>query len=323
MKKGAELIRATLPFAKDDARLSWWYIGSTGFIMGAAYAGALWASPWWARIACSGMAGLVTVRFFVIYHDQQHHAILPKSRLAEALMRVFGLFALSPSSIWRSSHNHHHKHNSKLRSAHVGSFPVMTKVQFAASCRGTRLGYLLSRHPATIFLGYFTVFIAGMCIRPFLTHPRRHLDCLAALLLHAAFAVFLVVHFGWAAWLLVQTIPFLITFGIGSYLFYAQHNFPEVVFTASDGWAYEKAALESSSYLRSGPIVAWFTGNIGYHHIHHLNHKIPFYRLPEAFGAIPELQTPKLTSLAPTEVLRCLRLKLWDAEAGRMVALES
>ena len=75
------------------------------------------------------LAGLLVLRLFVIYHDQQHHAILPRSRLAEVLMRVFGIFVLSPSSIWRSSHNYHHNHNSKLRGSHIGSFPIMTKAQ--------------------------------------------------------------------------------------------------------------------------------------------------------------------------------------------------
>ncbi len=110
---------------------------------------------------------------------------------------------------------------------------------------------------------------------------------------------------------------------IGSYLFYAQHNFPDVAFNDNAGWTYEKAALESSSYLRTGPIMGWFTGNIGYHHIHHLNHKIPFYRLPEVLRAMPELRSPKTTSLHPAEILRCLRLKVWDVEAQRMVGVRN
>jgi omega-6 fatty acid desaturase (delta-12 desaturase) len=108
---------------------------------------------------------------------------------------------------------------------------------------------------------------------------------------------------------------------IGSYLFYAQHNFPTVTFEDREGWTYEKAALESSSYMKTSRIMAWFTGNIGYHHIHHLNARIPFYRLPEVLRAMPELQRPKTTSLSPAEMFRCLRLKVWDVEAQRMVGL--
>src|SRR6185503_5861708 len=113
-------------------------------------AGTLWNFHLAGRVFCSVFAGLLFLRLFVIYHDQQHHAILPHSRLAEYFMRIFGILALSPSSIWRSSHNYHHKHNSKLRSAHIGSFPIMTKTEFLKSTKGRRWKYLFVRHPLTI-----------------------------------------------------------------------------------------------------------------------------------------------------------------------------
>ena len=92
-------------------------------------------------------------------------------------------------------------------------------------------------------------------------------------------------------------------------------------FAERAGWTYNTAALESSSYMETGSIMGWFTANIGYHHIHHLNARIPFYRLPEVLGKIPELQSPKKTSLHPLEILRCLRLKVWDVDAQRMVGV--
>ena len=99
---------------------------------------------------------------------------------------------------------------------------------------------------------------------------------------------------------------------MGAYLFYAQHNFPTATFAEKEGWSYVNAALGSSSYMRMNQVMHWFTGNIGYHHIHHLNARIPFYRLPEVYKAIPELQMAKTTSLMPGEMIRCLRLKVWD-----------
>ncbi|MEO6183867.1 MAG: fatty acid desaturase, partial [Verrucomicrobiota bacterium] len=112
---GPELISATKRFAQDDSLRSWWYILSTGFLLLASLAVTFWDVHLAARAICSVLAGFLILRLFVIYHDQQHHAILPKSRLAEGLMRIFGILTLSASSIWRSSHNHHHNHNSKLR----------------------------------------------------------------------------------------------------------------------------------------------------------------------------------------------------------------
>lgn len=319
IRAGPELILATKPFAKDSTARSWWHILSTGFLLLAALTGAIVNFHPAAQIACSILTGLLILRFFVIYHDQQHHAILPKSRAAELIMRLFGIYSLSASSIWRSSHNHHHNHNSKLKGSHIGSFPIMTRAQFERSPRARRFGYLFVRHPATILFGYIFMFIYGMCLNPFLNDRKRHWDCLLALLLHLAIGAALFWWGGWAALLLGQTVPHLIAHAIGTYLFYAQHNFPGVSFADKAGWTYEKAALESSSYMKTGPIMAWFSANIGFHHIHHLNARIPFYRLPEAQAAIPELQNPRVTSLNPIDIFRCLRLKVWDVEAQKMI----
>ena len=286
-------------------------------------AGTYWNFHLAGKIACSILAGLLCLRLFVIYHDQQHHAILPDSRLAEGLMRIFGILILSPSSVWRSSHNHHHNHNSKLRGSHIGSFPIMTKAQYLNSSKGARFRYLFMRHPLTILFGYIFIFLHGMCLYPSLTKLRLHADCLVAFVLHITLAVSITVFLGWPALFLTLIIPHFIGSAIGSYLFYAQHNFPGVSFSDSGGWTYEKAALESSSFLKTGPLMAWFTGNIGYHHIHHLNSRIPFYRLPEVSAKISELQSPKTTSFHPVQIFRCLRLKVWDVEAQRMVGLRN
>ena len=321
MLTGQELILATKRFAKDDPRRSWWCILSTSSLLLAALAGTLWNFHPAAQVACSLFAGLLILRLFVIYHDQQHHAILPRSRLAEGFMRLVGILALSPSSVWRSSHNYHHNHNSKLRGSHIGSFPIMTKENFLKTSPDQRRLYLFIRHPLTILFGYVFMFLYAMCLNPFRNHPRKHFDCFVAFAVHFVISAGLLYFGGWPTWLLTQVIPHFIACAIGTYLFYAQHNFPGVSFTDNDGWTYEKAAMESSSFMRTGRIMGWFTANIGYHHIHHLNSHIPFYRLPEVIREIPELQSPKTTSLHPAEILRCLRLKVWDVAAQRMVGV--
>jgi len=319
MRTGKEIILATKAYATDSSPRSWAYVMSTAALLACAIAGTLWNFHLAAKLVCSLLAGLLYLRFFVIYHDQQHEAILPHSRLAEGLMRIFGIVILSPSSVWRSSHNHHHNHNSKLRGSHIGSYPILTKEQYLKASRGTRFKYLFMRHPLTILFGYVFVFQYGMCLYPCITKPGEHYDGLVAFLLHILLAVVITWLFGWAALFLALIIPHFIASAIGSYLFYAQHNFPSVSFNDNVRWTYDKAALESSSFLLTGPIMSWFTANIGYHHVHHLNSRIPFYRLPEAVAGIAELQTPKTTSLHPMEILRCLRLKVWDPESERMV----
>ncbi len=187
----------TKAYAQDHPWRSWWCILSTTFFLLAALAGTFPFLPLPLRILSSGLTGLLMVRLFVIYHDQQHRAILPKSRLAEVFMRLYGIWALTPSSIWRSSHDHHHAHNSKLRGSHIGSFPIMTKEQFRNSSAGDRFTYLFMRHPLIILFGYVFIFLFGMVINPFVTSPRKHYDCLLAFLLHLVLAAGLMYFFGW------------------------------------------------------------------------------------------------------------------------------
>jgi omega-6 fatty acid desaturase (delta-12 desaturase) len=318
-KTGSALVLATRRFAKDDTGRSWRIVLSLSLMLLAALAGTVWNVNLPAKAACSVLSGFLLMRFFVIYHDQQHYAILSKSKLAEVLMTIFGILALTPSSVWRSSHNHHHKHNSKLRGSDIGSFPIMTKDQFLKSSKGKRFSYLFVRHPLTILFGYLFMFLFGMCLNPFIHHPRKHADCLLAILVHIGIGATLVVFGGVQALLLTLMIPFFITYAVATYFFYAQHNFPDVSFSDQGGWTYETAAMESSSFIRTGRIMAWFTANISYHHVHHLNARIPFYRLPEVAREIPELRNPKTTSLSPADIFRCLRLKVWDVEKQRMV----
>ncbi len=322
MRTGKTLILATKEFAKDDPAKSWWAIISTCILLALTAGGTLYNFHWLAQFACSILLGLLMVRLFVIYHDHQHNAILTKSKVAKVFMQIWGIIAITPTSIWTHSHNHHHNHNSKLRSAHIGSYPVMTKERYQRASKKERAQYLAMRHPLTIIFGYFTIFLVGMCIVPGLSDRKDHKDSLIALILHIVLYTVIISIFGPLTAVFAVFIPYFVACAMGSYLFYAQHNFPSVVFKENDGWTYEGAALESSSYCKMSPIMHYFTGNIGYHHIHHLNSKIPFYRLPEVYAKMPELQNAKTTTLNPIEVLRCLRLKIWDSDQQKLVPLK-
>lgn len=319
MLNGKELILATKPFAREVRSKSWRYMLSTLFILICSTGAALLIPSIPIRLVFSVFTGLLMVRMFVIYHDFLHHAILYKSRLANILMTLYGVYILAPVSIWKRSHDHHHNHNSKLFSASIGSYPIVTKEKFLSMTKSERRLYLATRHPLTILLGYFSMFIVGMCLRSFISSQRKHWDSMLALIVHIAVCV-LVVHFlGWQAWLFGIFIPFSVGCCIGAYLFYAQHNFPSVTFASNSTWKYERAALESSSFMRMSPFMNWMTGNIGYHHVHHLNSRIPFYRLKEAMDAIPELQNPRYTSLSSRCIIACFKLKVWDTENNEMI----
>ena len=321
VRTGRALILATRPFAVEVRWKSRWCALSTLALLILVTAGTFWNVHPAAKLLSSLCSGLVLVRMFVIYHDHQHHSILHKSMPAHLLFTLFGLFILAPSSIWKRSHDYHHNHNSKLFSASIGSYPIYTRQKFLQASKAERLSYLAVRHPLTIACAYVTMFMYGMCIQSFRSSPRRHYDSVIALVLHAALAGSVAVFLGWQTLLLSILLPFWIACAIGAYLFYAQHNFPGVTFKGNIEWSYEHAALDSSSYMVLPPFWGWVTANIGYHHIHHINSRIPFYRLPEAMAKIPELQQAKTTTLNPLDICRCLRLKLWDPDANRMIPL--
>lgn len=322
MTDGKQLILATKVFAREIRWKSWLYTLSTLFILIGLLTGVFIIEPVWLRIACSIGAGLVMVRMFVIYHDHQHHSILNRSVLADIIFKIFGVFMLAPTSIWKRSHDYHHNHNSKLFSASIGSYPIMTKKKFIQSSPTERRVYLAIRHPLTIFFGYISMFIFGMCIQSFASCPRRHWDSLLALIIHFGVSVFIFIYAGWLTWLLGYVVPFLVAFMLGAYLFYAQHNFPGVTFKEKEEWCYVDAAICSSSYMVMNPFWKWVTANIGYHHIHHINSRIPFYRLPEVMASIPELQTAKTTTLNPADIIACFRLKVWDPESNTMIGVK-
>jgi omega-6 fatty acid desaturase (delta-12 desaturase) len=317
MRTAKELLIASRPYATEFRWLSWWHLASTVSIYSGLIALACLELPWLARGSAGVLAGLVHVRLFVLYHDYQHKAILGGSPAAKAFMHCFGIFSLSPPSHWNDSHNHHHKNNARQFGYAIGSFDVMTKEDFANASLGTRCHYYVSRHPLTIALGYLTVFLYNMCLRPVMVNPRKHADAALALVLHLGLVAGLA-YYDPATLALAILLPFTIAMGAGAYLFYAQHNFPACKLRDQADWSYVHAALHSSSFIRMGRLMRWFTGNIGYHHVHHLNARIPFYRLPEAMAGIAELQSPGATSLELRDIWACLRLKLWDREQNRL-----
>jgi omega-6 fatty acid desaturase (delta-12 desaturase) len=323
MLSGKDLILATKPFAKEIRSKSWLFSLSTFFLLAFAETGTLLFHNIWIKAICSVGAGILIIRMFVIYHDHQHHTILYGSKFGNLIMTIFGIYMLAPTSIWKRSHDHHHKHNSKLFSASIGSYPIVTKNKFMQMSNGERRSYLASRHPLTILFGYFSMFVFGMCVNSFRSNPKKHFDSLLALIIHIAASVALFYFLGWQAWALTIFVPFSIACGLGAYLFYVQHNFPGVYFSANKEWKYENAAMQSSSYLRMSPFMNWVSANIGYHHIHHLNARIPFYRLPEAMAAIPALQNPRTTSFAIKDIVASLKLKVWDEDQQSMVSLKN
>lgn len=319
--EGKDLIIATKVFAKENRFVSYILSFSTLFLLIASFYYSIVLDVVAIKLFLGLLSALLMMRMFVIYHDFEHHAILHKSVPAKIVFTIYGIFMLAPASIWKRSHDYHHKHNSKIFTASIGSYPIMTKEQFLNASKSEQRAYLWSRHPLNMLLGYFTFFMYGMCIQSFKSNPAKHWDSVLALITHVVLNVLVIKYFGMLTWFCALFFPFFICLMIGAYLFYVQHNFPGVVFKDKMHWEYSEAALKSSSYLKMNRIMQWFSANIGFHHIHHLNSRIPFYRLPEAMKAIKELQNPIVTSFKLKDMMACLKLKIWDPEQNRMLSI--
>lgn len=310
---------ATRAFAHDSPARSWWVIVSTfAALLGVLAAAAL--SPWWpARLAAALLGALLLVRTFILYHDFMHGAILPGSRAARALFYVYAAVNLTPPRSWRDSHNFHHANVGRIPGSNVGSFPLMTVRMWQTASPLQRLGYRIVRHPATIASAYLTIFFFSVCTLPLLRRPGRYWDSGLSLMAHGSVIAALWTLGGFDVVFFGLLLPMSVAAAMGGYLFYAQHSFPGIQILPEENWSRDRAAVMSSSYLRLGRVFRWFTGNIGFHHVHHVNSLIPFYALPEAMAAVPELQHPTITSLWPRDIVACFRANVWDEANERMI----
>ena len=318
-RTGAELIRASSAF-EGESRFTTWRLLATTVAVQALLVWVIIALDWWpAKALAAIVMGLVQVRLFIFYHDALHGAIFRNSTIGHALMWVIGFYVVAVRSVWKETHDYHHQNNAKLVGSAVGSFPVLSVGMRERVTPAQLRAYRLARHPLTIFFGYITVFLIGMTIPPFRRDPRRHWAAPLAAVFHIAWFVGLGLTLGWLDSFFLVVVAGFVAMAAGAYLFYAQHNFPGMRLRGRRDWNHAFAALHSSSMFDMSRMMHWFTGNIGYHHVHHLNHRIPFYRLPEAMQAMPELHRPVRTSWRLRDIRACLSMYLWDPEQDRML----
>lgn len=323
MRSGKQLLLHSKQFSCENRWRSWFEVIITLVLTAIIFTATfLEITPLPAKILTSIICGLLYVRLFVIYHDYEHRAILQNSEIAHGIFIFLGIYLLAPENIWKRSHEHHHNNNSKLTLSGIGAYPLVSKKYFLNLKKKQQRLYLINRHPITVLMGYVTLFIYWLNLKSFIQSSKKHIDSLIALVLHLVTGIVIFYFFGATIFLLGWVFPFFLAFSMGAYLFYSQHNFPKAVFHEHHEWAYDRAALQSTSRMKMSPLMHWFTGNIGYHHVHHLNSRIPFYRLREAMESMPELDNVPTTSWNPIEIYRCLRLKFWDAELGKMITMK-
>ena len=258
------------------------------------------------------------VRVFVVFHDCAHGSLLPSRRANTVLGTALGLLVLSPFVRWRHDHAVHHATAGDLDRRGVGDIVTLTVEEYVARSWRGRLAYRLIRNPLLMFgLGPIIAMVIGPRIVARGARPRMRNSVLAT----DAAVVFLVSGFcwliGWPDFLLVWGPAAMLAGSVGIWLFYVQHQFEDTYWQRNDEWTYADAALRGSSYLRLPPVLQFFTGNIGLHHVHHLNARIPNYHLQRAHESSPLFAA--VPTLTLWDGLRAVRLKLWDDQAGRLV----
>ncbi len=269
-------------------------------------------------VALAILAAGFLVRVFVVFHDCAHGSLLPSKRGNIVLGTVLGLFVLSPFRRWRHDHAVHHATSGDLDRRGVGDIVTLTVAEYRARSRRGRIAYRLIRNPLVMFgLGPVFAMVVGPRIVARGARPRMRNSVLAtdaALAVLVGAACWLI---GWRDFLIVWTPAALVAGSAGIWLFYVQHQFEDAYWQSGAEWSYADAALRGSSYLKLPRVLQFFTGNIGLHHVHHLNARIPNYNLQRAhnasaiFAAVP--------TLSLWDGLRSVRLKLWDEQAGRLV----
>jgi acyl-lipid omega-6 desaturase (Delta-12 desaturase) len=258
------------------------------------------------------------VRTFVVFHDCAHGSLLPSKRANNHIGRFLGLFVLSPFQRWRHDHAVHHAHSGDIERRGVGDVVTLTVSEYEQRPWRGRLAYRAIRNPVVMFgLGPIIAMIVGPRLptrsqRPRLRHSVLGTD--AALVIVAGGLCWLI---GWKALLLVWAPAAMLAGSIGIWLFYVQHQFEDAYWQSSANWSYADAALQGSSHLRLPKLLQFFSGNIGLHHVHHLNARIPNYNLQRAHDENPIFRDVPTISL--WQGLRAVRLKLFDEQAGKLV----
>ncbi len=272
----------------------------------------------WLTLTLAIIAGGFLLRTFIVFHDCGHGSFMPTKRGNRWVGRFTALLVWQPYENWRFDHAVHHGTAGDLDRRGQGDVPTLTVQEYYERRWHQRLGYRLFRNPLVMFgLGPIWSLMIGPRLSSRDKRRRLRNSIILTNVALAAAITGLCLLFGIPTVLLVQILPAYLAGMAGVWLFYVQHQFEDVYWESSDRWSYDDAALEGSSYLKLPKLLQFFTGNIGLHHVHHLNSRVPNYNLQaahdenEIFANVPVLTM--------RDSLRCMRLKLIDAESGRLL----
>ncbi len=276
---------------------------------------------YWLTLALAVPAAGFYVRVFILFHDCGHGSLF-RSRVANDLLGVItGVLTLTPYYAWRHEHAVHHATAGNLDRREVGDIKTLTVREYQSRPLLQRLGYRVYRNPLVLLL--LGPLLQFLIFARFSTKAggrrERHSVYATNLMLLAAMGIMWAT-MGLKAFLLIQLPIQWIAGSAGVWLFYVQHQFEGTTWDRNPDWDFAEAAVHGSSFLRLPKVLDWFTGSIGYHHIHHLSPRIPHYRLARCYTQNPALQVEPITVWAG---IRALFLGLWDEEQRRLISFRA
>ncbi len=274
---------------------------------------------WIAALLIIPTGGLV-VRLFIFQHDCGHQSFFKSRKWNDRVGRALSIFTFTPYGYWRESHNTHHATSGNLSKRGIGDIDTLTVREYLSRTWLKRLSYRIYRHPILLLLIGGPVMILILQRFP-VGQPspfRKIWKSVLGLNLALVIIYGSVISFTGAAFFLAVYLPIIcISAWIGGWMFFIQHQFENTVWDRTKDWSFNKAAVLGSSYFVLPKILQWFSGNIGFHHLHHICGMIPNYRLQECHDTAPHV--PEIREIRLWQSLKCLRLTLWDEDLRKLV----
>lgn len=316
----AEWREMVAPYQRpDDRRALWQVLNSHGaYVLAWVAMIAAWQVAWWLALPIAIVATGLLVRIFIIGHDCGHGSF-SSSRTANTVIGfVSGVLTFTPYRHWASEHAQHHRTSGDLDRRGTGDIWTMTVDEYVSAPRLRRLLYRLSRDPFILFvLAPMPIFLVYQRFAARGSSWRDRLSVWWTNLAIVGVAAAMIWGVGLWPYVVLQGTMTFLSCSLGLWLFYVQHQHEAAYWARREEWSYTAAALDGSSYLKLPRILQWFSGNIGFHHVHHLDPRIPNYHLEECHRSQAVFREVK--PLGFVAGLRCTTLVLWDETRGKLV----
>jgi len=309
-------------FRTPNAITAGWQLVNTLLPYGCLWLIMIWAvhsgCPYWMTLLLAFAASLFLVRLFILFHDCVHGSLFPVQGVNTFVGHTLGVLLFTPFDDWRFSHLKHHASYADLDARGFGDIWTMTRTEYEKASKINRIAYRLYRNPLILFgLGAVFSFLLRFRLPARGSKRKARASVLFTNLVIIAVIMAATQTIGLRTYILIQ-LPVVWFAGImGIWLFYVQHQFEGVYWARRSDWDALRAAIEGSSFYALPTGLRWFSANIGYHHVHHLNSRIPNYRLKQCCDSVPVLREKPVLTIRRS--LSAIHLKLWDEERKVMI----